>query len=189
MKTNGISMIVKGFSLCLALLALTIVLPAASYSAELTLSDSSDSYDPPPELTYGTRVRALVDNPSGSDCVKAGNKGTVYCYDYLDPIYTYLVDWDNGCGAEQDQICGITADNGWWVGPDDIEVIVCDLNGDGKINTQDLIIRAKELSAWYQQCYQTQDLSCGDLDLDGQVNIRDLKMAIEDFQQYYQDCI
>jgi len=70
----------------------------------------------PPELPYGTRVKAVVDYPSGSDCIRIGYTGTIYCYDPGDPNLPYLVNWDQPCGFPQSQVCGITAPNGWWVG-------------------------------------------------------------------------
>ncbi len=77
----------------------------------------------PPGLPYGTRVKAVVDYPSGSDCIRVGDKGTIYCYDPNDPNLPYLVNWDRPCGYEQCQICGICAPHGWWVGSDEIDRI------------------------------------------------------------------
>lgn len=74
----------------------------------------------PPNLDYGTRVQAVVNYPSGSDCILIGDTGTVYCYDAGDPQMPYLVNWDSNCGYEQCQVCGVCAPHGWWVGYDEI---------------------------------------------------------------------
>jgi hypothetical protein len=74
-------------------------------------------------IPIDARVEATVDYPSGSDCIRKGDTGTVYCYDPNDPVLPYLVNWDNGCGFPQDQICGRLAPNGWWVGADEIREI------------------------------------------------------------------
>jgi hypothetical protein len=72
-------------------------------------------------LTTGTRVRAVVDFPSGSDCIRAGDMGTLVCHDASDPTLPYLVNWDRSCGFSQSQVCGVTAEHGWWVGYNEIE--------------------------------------------------------------------
>ena len=77
----------------------------------------------PPDLPNRTKVRASVSYPSGSDCVLAGDTGTVYCYDPGDPYLPYLINWDKACGREQCHVCDNCAPNGWWVGFDDIEVV------------------------------------------------------------------
>jgi hypothetical protein len=74
----------------------------------------------PPGLPFGTKVKAVVDYPSQSDCIRLGDTGTIYCYDPGDPILPYLVNWDPECGFEQCQVCGICAPHGWWVGFDEI---------------------------------------------------------------------
>lgn len=77
----------------------------------------------PANLPFGTRVQAVVNSPAGSDCIRVGYTGTIYCYDGSDPSLPYLVDWDQPCGFEQCQVCGVCATNGWWVGLADIAVI------------------------------------------------------------------
>lgn len=72
-------------------------------------------------IPTGSTVRAIVDNPSGSDCITTGDTGTLVCYDPDDPVLPYLVDWDVPCGFEQCQVCGVCATNGWWVGFGEIE--------------------------------------------------------------------
>lgn len=76
----------------------------------------------PPSLPYGTRVRAVVDYPSDSDCIRQGDTGTIYCFDPDDPVLPYLVNWDRACGFEQCLVCDICAPHGWWVGFDEIDV-------------------------------------------------------------------
>jgi hypothetical protein len=80
-------------------------------------SSPSDPYSP------GDRVRAVVDAPAASDCINAGDEGTIVCYDASDPNLPYLVNWDNGCGFAQDQVCGVMAEHGWWVGFDEVELV------------------------------------------------------------------
>jgi hypothetical protein len=77
----------------------------------------------PPDLPYGTRVQAVVDYPSGSDCIRVGYTGTVYCYDSNDPNLPYLINWDQACGFPQSQVCGREAPNGWWVGFNEISML------------------------------------------------------------------
>lgn len=78
----------------------------------------------PPYLAVGTRVVAVVDGPSDSDCIMAGNTGTVYCFDPNDPSLPYLVNWDVPCGMEQCGVCNHCAPNGWWVGFHEIRVFL-----------------------------------------------------------------
>jgi len=68
-------------------------------------------------------VKALVDSPSSSVCVNTGDLGTIYGYDPNDPTFPYLVNWNSGCGHSQ---CwkGNCAPNGWWVGFNEIELVV-----------------------------------------------------------------
>ncbi len=73
--------------------------------------------------SVGDRVRAVVDFPSSSDCVRSGDTGTLVCHDPTDPTLPYLVDWDRACGFPQSQVCGTTATNGWWVGYNEIELL------------------------------------------------------------------
>ncbi|NQU40552.1 MAG: hypothetical protein HQ523_11410 [Lentisphaerae bacterium] len=78
----------------------------------------------------GTRVIAIVNGPSGSTCIVAGNTGTIFCYDASDPNLPYLVNWDVACGFSQSQVCGVTAPNGWWVAFSDVNALNAAVAGD-----------------------------------------------------------
>ena len=71
-------------------------------------------------IPVGSKVVAIVDYPSSSGCIRKGYTGTLLCYDPNDPILPYLVDWDEPCGDPQSQVCGVLAQNGWWVGFNEI---------------------------------------------------------------------
>ncbi len=73
-------------------------------------------------FSVGSRVVATVDGPSGSDCIQAGDTGTLVCHDPNDNVFPYLVNWDKECGFPQSQVCGVMAPNGWWVGFDEVNV-------------------------------------------------------------------
>jgi hypothetical protein len=76
-----------------------------------------------------SRVVAVVDYPSSSDCIMSGYTGTLYCYDSGDDILPYLVNWDEACGFPQDQVCGRLAPNGWWVGFEEVELLSAGVSG------------------------------------------------------------
>ena len=76
-----------------------------------------------------SRVVAVVDYPSSSDCIRLGYTGTLYCYDAADEVLPYLVNWDEPCGFPQDQVCGRLAPNGWWVGFNEIALVSSGVSG------------------------------------------------------------
>ena len=94
--------------------------PAPGFAPQ-TLAPAALS-SPSSPFHIGDRVRALVNGPSGSDCIQAGDTGTIMCYDAADASLPYLVDWDRSCGFPQNAVCGNLAEHGWWVGFSEVEL-------------------------------------------------------------------